>query len=537
MLSPHAPPPSPSFLPVRVRVQFFNDEKGAWLPASGLRLLTEVNTAALRVKASHRKRTDVDIALAQALAEAANATGPADGRDRGGSTGQGGGASATTAAATATVASRGGGARAATPAPNGTPVTPAVGGTGVGDGADGGTGPPRKRSKTSAAAGRPGADAPTTRGGSSRRPSGTSRRGLAAAVVAAQAELAVCRARLAAAEAEAAARAAAAARPLSWEDVKAALKGFHLTGGLAPPPPLPPQPGGAPSAGGESAASAGNGEEEVGERRFVSHAGDAARRYWVPKGERMSVPASTAELCAAVAGITDAAKRLGVAVAAVEQQRATFQVALDAIPLGVASSALAAAAAPPPSAAGGAAAGDGTPAGERASAAAGEAEAAHLTTFARHFREWAALGAERDAAERAFEVAIRRAIAMKVTLAQLVEAKAGKPVRVVLQRYRSSSLAVDVLCSLLIDEWMTFISAHSAPDEEGAPLPPPPSQPQPPSSSLSPAPSGAGDKATRPSPADAERLPRGVSAGPSGSSGGGSGRGGDEGGTAYRRCS
>lgn len=64
------------------------------------------------------------------------------------------------------------------------------------------------------------------------------------------------------------------------------------------------------------------GEAEVDdEQQLASHEGETARRHWVPKTEGMVVPASTAELHAAVAAVTDAAKRLGIAVAAVKPQQ------------------------------------------------------------------------------------------------------------------------------------------------------------------------------------------------------------------------
>lgn len=362
----------------------------------------------------------------------------------------------------------------------GTPVTPAKSG-GSGAGASDDAERPRKRAKATPARSTGRGAAPAAGGSGGRRKVGPSRRGLQSALVAAQAELSVLRESLATAEAAS----TTVTEPLTWEGIKGALKKFDLHSEL-------------PTAAASASARARDRRATVRD----GAAGDdvaGVDRYEVPKSQRMVNAGTTEELKEAVNAIFAAGKRIGAAAAAADQQRAAFQAVLDAIPLRgaavpaaggapPAAAAVAAASVPLPAAdAGVAAANSGTPSSGRTvrdaaaaatvggvpapppTAACGAipaevAEAAHMVAFADQFKEWAVLRAEWHAAEDALEAAVRRVIAMKVTLVQLSESQAGKPVRVTFQRYYKISPAVDILCTALIDQWMEFISQATMQD-------------------------------------------------------------------------
>lgn len=407
-----------------------------------------------------------------------------------GSLGGGGGASPSPSAARARRASPpAAGATARGGTAHGTPVTPAKSGGGGGGGGAGASDDgerPRKRAKVTPArsAGRGLAPAAGGGGGGSRRKVGPSRRALQGALVAAQAELSVLRARLATAEAAA----AAVTEPLSWEGIKGALKRFDLRSEL-------------PTA---ALASARARDRRASGGKGAGVASEGVDRYEVPKAERMVVSVTTSELKEAVNAISAAGKRIGAAAAAADQQRAAFKAVLGAIPLreaatpgagGARSAAPAAAAAMPSpaadvgvagargrSSAGGRTVGDATalsacggaplsPAAADGAIPAEVAEAAHVVAFAEQFKEWAVLRAEQNAAEAALEAAVRRVIAMRVTLVQLSVSQAGKPVRVTFQRYYKISPAVDILCTALIDQWMEFISRATMQDLSPASTP------------------------------------------------------------------
>ncbi|GAB0489109.1 hypothetical protein MMPV_000325 [Pyropia vietnamensis] len=546
-------------------VQFFNDNQGAWVAPSALRLMTDEMTSYLApvIKPSSKYYNEFVVALQQAQASIPEATPPT--RD-GGSTGRAGrdaaGAAANGGTAPASSPPSGGGGgssrgsksharkwgslaggrgidasppsatRARRPSPptagatgrggtaHRTPVTPAKSGgsvAGAGDDAE----RPRKRAKATPARSAARATAPSPGEGGGRRKVGPSRRGLQSALVAAQAELSVLRECLATAEAAA----TAVIQPLTWEGIKGALKRFDLHSEL-------------PTA----ALGAG---ARVRDRRATVRDGaagdDAAKvdRYEVPKAQRMVKSVTTEELKEAVDAISLAGKRIGAAAGAADQQRAVFQAVLDAIPLrGAAAPAAegalpaasaAAASVPPPTAdAGVAAANSSAPSRGRtvrdaagattvggvpppAPTAAGGtipaevAEAAHVVAFADQFKEWAALRAERHAAEDALEAAVRRVMAMKVTLMQLSESQAGKPVRITFQRYYKISPAVDMMCTALIDQWMEFISQATMQDLSVGTL----AKPRP--SAAAPPPPEAGAAAVTPGPPqqaeDVRRLP------------------------------
>ncbi|GAB0491425.1 hypothetical protein MMPV_002678 [Pyropia vietnamensis] len=80
-----------------------------------------------------------------------------------------------------------------------------------------------------------------------------------------------------------------------------------------------------------------------------------------------------------------------------------------------------------------------------------------LKDFEEAYAAHAAAVKGRADAEDKVARAVRDVIAAKVTVGMLKHSQAGKPVRRLFKRYRSSSKPVDFLCSMLITQWMGII--------------------------------------------------------------------------------